>query len=290
MELDFYKLHFSRNDIILVNFYHRTGPGEELRREIARKMCRRHRGVGGNGLIFIFSGEEHAVRMDYYLPDGRDANLLGDAILCTGRFAFDSGMVNKDRFVVETINGPKGVDCIDSNNFRISLGIPETLSGTPLQEEVSEVFTQLVEVEGKNYPITPVRVGRAGGVLLFRDEPVEGLKFLSRKIEKSNFFGVQLLPVFGKVFSREELLVNTWFREQGVDFSSAGSIATVAAIVNGFCDREVLLHIQGKDSFLQWVEPTNEIFLTGSAEYVFSGTYYFDEQSDGDISDYFIDR
>jgi diaminopimelate epimerase len=61
------------------------------------------------------------------------------------------------------------------------------------------------------------------------------------------------------------------------DPCTCAASALVAAVVNGFTDREVFVHLKGGDVFLQWEETDAHIWLTGPAAYVFTGTYDFAE-------------
>ncbi len=59
------------------------------------------------------------------------------------------------------------------------------------------------------------------------------------------------------------------------DECACAAAGLVAAVVSGFTDREVFVHVRGGDIFLQWEERDNHIWLTGPARYVFTGTYDF---------------
>ena len=51
----------------------------------------------------------------------------------------------------------------------------------------------------------------------------------------------------------------------------------VASVLNGFTDREVLVHLEGGNLLIQWSGEDNRLYATGPADYVFTGTYYFEE-------------
>ena len=74
---------------------------------------------------------------------------------------------------------------------------------------------------------------------------------------------------FLQVVSREEMRLRSWGDEG--DPCACASAALVAAVVNGFTDREVFVRMSGGDVFLQWEELDNHIWLTGPAAYVFTG-------------------
>ena len=87
---------------------------------------------------------------------------------------------------------------------------------------------------------------------------------------------------FVRLINKEEIQVRIWKRGVGESLScvACASATVVAAAINGFSDREVMVHLKGGDLFIQWNEKNNHIFVTSSAFYVFSGSYYFEEGND----------
>jgi diaminopimelate epimerase len=57
----------------------------------------------------------------------------------------------------------------------------------------------------------------------------------------------------------------------------AACAAAVAAVLNGFGDRQTLVHLEGGNLFMDWSEADNLVYSSGPADYVFLGTYYYDE-------------
>ena len=81
------------------------------------------------------------------------------------------------------------------------------------------------------------------------------------------------------VLSREEITVRTWIRSQGELLSSefGAGAAVVASVLNGFTDRDVQVHLSGGNLLIQWSEEDNRLYCSGPADYVFTGTYYYEE-------------
>ena len=73
--------------------------------------------------------------------------------------------------------------------------------------------------------------------------------------------------------------VRTWQVGLGEQLASEGAAcaAAVAAVLNGFGDRQTLVHLEGGNLFLEWSEADNLVYASGPADYVFLGTYYYDE-------------
>jgi len=280
MELDFYKVHACRNDLILLNYLYKDQfPDRRLLPLLARRMCDRHSGVGANGLLVLERGSEHPVRLTHLLPTGEVTDRQNDALLCLARIAFDSGVSGGKRVVVESRVGVRTVDFIDSAHFRVSIGRPSAVDGSvELREEPNREYTTPVKIDGKRYSVTPLHLQYPSAVLFSTDWSRAKLMHLSRSLRQPAVYSHGVHPVFCQVYSKDEMAIRTWFRREPVDYSSAAGIAVVAAVLNGLADREVLVHCNNDELFVQWQEATNEVYVTGSVDYLFTGTYYFEEE------------
>jgi diaminopimelate epimerase len=166
---------------------------------------------------------------------------------------------------------------IDSANVRLDMGMPFTGEKTmEIKESLSETFTRTILVEGRSLSYTPISLGRPYA-MLFVPELSFPLRKTARTIAAQPDFPDGTGIGFVQVYSREEMRLRAWEAEgEGAgDECACAAAALVAAVVNGFTDREVFVHLKGGDVFLQWEEADNRIWLTGPAAYVFTGTYDF---------------
>ncbi len=280
MELDFYKIHTCRNDYILLNRLYGAEPvPAELLPTMARRICDRHLGVGANGVVVLSRGVKESARIELFLPDGEPSGRLNDALICMARLAFDAGVSGGKKIVVECSGGERTVDFIDSSHFRVSLGVPlDVASGAEIREEPDREYAAAVLVDGRNHIVTPLRLQYDAAVHFHGGLSREKLMRLSRSLRKAGIRPA-IHPIFAQVYSKDEMLVRNWFKREPVDYTSAAGIATVASTLNGFTEREALVHCNDEDVFVQWVESTGEVLATASASYLFSGTYYLDEEA-----------
>lgn len=280
MELEFYKIHTCQNDFILVSYlYRKEAPALEWFPTIARSMCSRHLGVGANGLIVLLPGVEHPVKLLVFRPNGQPAELYNDALLCMSRYAFDSGVAGGERIAVECPTGIKTVDFIDSNHFRISIGTPRSIDDmSELHELPDRDYHKTVEVDGKKVPFTPVHLQYSAAVVFAGDTGRSKLKRLSRSMRRSPAMTDPGHPVFSRIYSKDEIEIFTWFKQEAVDYASAAGAATVSAVLNGLSDREVIAHCNKQELYVQWVQSANEVLVTSAADYIFSGSYYLEEE------------
>jgi len=276
MDINFYKIQFAKNDLIVANFLHSPPPGEEEKQQLSYIMCKRHSGIGGNGLIFLLPGKNHTLKIELFRPSGEKDSLLFDGLFCSGRFAFDFGLVENETITIESGESTYKLTVIDSNNLQINIGKPFFMnSGEELKEEPDKDYNTIIAVENKRYAITPIQLaGRNFGIHFPGEFNKNTLKDLSLSITEMTKGEESFQPVFSQIFSREEMSTTVWMNKKRIDFCSAAGAACIASVINGFSEREVLLHMNGEDLFIQWNNYTNNLLVTGTPKYVFAGTYY----------------
>lgn len=85
MDLPFTKMNGAGNDFVMLD--NRTGALALDKAAIAR-LCDRHRGVGGDGLLMVEPAQSGAdFRMRYYNSDGGEAEMCGNGARCFARYA-----------------------------------------------------------------------------------------------------------------------------------------------------------------------------------------------------------
>ena len=245
---------------------------------MAQGMLDRSFGVGGNALIVLGTTAEGLLPVRCLDAEGDDFPITANAVRCVARYATDSGAVSANEFFIECGGQKTRVQIIDSINVRVDLGMP---------------FSRR---EGRRDPGKPPRVLHArhprpgplghlhthlAGALVRHDlragllvSPSAGPRGKSPRRQTSpRGHGIG----FVQVVSREELRLRTWEApgEPPADESACAAAALVAAVVNGFTDRELFARLKGGALFLQWEEPDNRLWVTGPGSYVFTGTWDF---------------
>lgn len=277
MEFDFYKIQTCGNDFILANYLYEPPPQERDLRGIAKKACKSHSGIGANGVLFIEKGDEHEVKIQSFTAAGKKPGLYNDDVVCAAKFAFDSGFANKDRIGIETANGVRIVEVIDSAHFRIDLGPPKELDGNKeIKEQPDKDFNSSVEFEGIRHVLTPLYLHRHAAVMV-TNQHSGSLKSVGASV-RAAFTDFEVTPIFLRIFSRDQIAMHIkWYRNIP-DFSSAGGAAIVAAIANGFCEQTVIVNCNRETLYAQWNQSDNHVLVTLSPQYVFSGSYYMEDQ------------
>lgn len=277
MELNFYKLQIGGNDLILINQLGKTIIDKTLLPQLSKNLCKRSKGVGSNGVIYLYPGIEHEVQIKFYNSKGSSSKISYDALLCTAKYVFDYGLSGSEYIVIESDFGVITVDCIDSTNFRISLGEPSTEKGEPLLENSESDYNRQAVIEGRSTVYTPVTLKETGLSVFFSNRQKNDKKDIAdyfRRLRRKK----QYRTVFVNIFNEEEIGVETYSQYFRRDNCFISAIAGVSSVINGLCDRELTVYYRTDTLFFQWDRDDNQVYITGQPGYVFSGTFYFDEE------------
>ncbi len=121
------------------------------------------------------------------------------------------------------------------------------------------------------------------GSIKYIDVDVENGKVVSAKVDMgSPVLEAKKIPVFPdrvntefvNITDRKNLNMRVWERGSGETLAcGTGTCATVvAAILNGYVDNDVTVHLIGGDLKISWSgNEADSVFMTGPAETVFSG-------------------
>ena len=123
--------------------------------------------------------------------------------------------------------------------------------------------------------MTCVSMGNPHAVMFIEKSPREfELEKYGPLFEGNSVFPRRVNAEFAFVQSRKSIEMRVWERGTGETLAcGTGTCATVvAAILNGIADNEVTVHLLGGDLEISWSgNEGDSVFMTGPAEYVFSG-------------------
>ena len=277
MQIEFVKMHGIGNDYV---YWDRAAGAaadepqvEALLPALAQRMADRHFGVGGDGLVLIERGETQPLRMRMFNADGSEAEMCGNGIRCVARYAHDTGLANGARFSIQTMRRDVAVEVLDDGRVCADMGAPRTfdqqaeLSPAPLPPES-------LAIDGTNYQFTPVSMGNPHAVVFVDHLDLE-LPVIGPKFEHHPRFPERTNTEFVVPLSRDRLRMRVWERGSGETLAcGTGACAVaVAAVVTGRSERRVTIHLRGGDLEILWSPEDNHVYMTGPAEYAFTGTF-----------------
>jgi diaminopimelate epimerase len=272
----FTKAHGLGNDFILVA----EGDAPAEREEWAIRLCDRHRGIGGDGVV-LHRPAPDGVRFLLVNADGLPGEISGNGLRCLAALAVREGWAEA-RLVVHTVVGPKPVVVapVDGGRYRVEtdLGVPLLGSAdvpVALDPPAPTVIDHPLEAGGRTVLVTATSMGNPH-CAVFCDSPADEalLGTLGPALERHPFFPRRTNVEFVTVLARDEIRVRFW--ERGVGYTTASGTgsasAVVASILTGRTGRRVRAVCDGGTLEVDWPEG-GRLKQVGEAELLFDGRW-----------------
>lgn len=275
--MKFMKMHGSGNDFVFLDHFH--GAAEVDYPKLAKKLCHRQFGIGGDGLIVILPSNIADARMRIWNSDGSEPEMCGNGIRCFARYIYDQGIVTKNSMQVETLAGILTLNLDIQNGqvqgVRVDMGEPILRAELiPVLAQGLPVMGQSLEVCGETFQYTAVSMGNPHCVIFVENFATLDFERVGPAIEQHSLFPRKTNVEFIEVNSPKEITMKVWERGVGPTLScGTGACASaVAAVLNQKTDRAVTVHLSGGDLLVEW-GLDNHVYMTGSATYVFQGEW-----------------
>lgn len=268
----FTKMQGNGNDFIVVEDFNNKIENEA---ELARKLCDRHFGIGGDGILIVRSSSKAHIQMVIINSDGSYAAMCGNGIRCFAKYVYDNKLVDGKEITIETGDGIKTAFLNIKDNIvasvRINMGKPDFAPKAIPADTGVEVVNSKINANNKNYEITSMLMGVPHTVIfgpLGDFDVYEG-----RAIEKHELFPQGTNVNFTEVNDRKNIKVKTWERGAGPTLAcgTGSCAAVVAANKLGYVDNKVEVEIPGGKLLIEVSE--KGVFMTGPAEVSFFGEF-----------------
>ncbi len=276
--LRFAKAHGLGNDFILVG--EERAPREEVA-AWARRLCERHTGVGGDGVLLWSVDHPRRARMRLLNADGGEAEISGNGLRCLSASLVHAGLL-EPLHVVTTAAGEREVEVRPQSPARFlvtcDLGAPILASDAipmRLAPPRAAVIDAPLEAAGRGLRVTATSLGNPH-CAVFVDEPVSDalLAELGAALERHPAFPRRTNVEFVSVVAPGELRVRFWERGVGPPRASGtgAASAAVAAVLGGRAERRVRVVCDGGVLEVFWPEG-GAVRQTGEVELLFEGEW-----------------
>lgn len=251
------KAHAFGNDFLLADAG--AAEGAASMAEVARQVCDRHRGIGGDGLMLVTPTTAGA-DTQLWNADGSRAEISGNGVRCAAAWiANQRGTATGETVIIGTVAGPRRLTLLDRGEgrftFRAEMGLPEQL-----REETIVVGHAPVRC-------VVLRVGNPQCVVL---GPVTEARLhdIASRLAVHPFFPEGTNVELASVESPGVVRILIWERGVGpTEASGTGACAAaVAAAFAGGASRAVDVVSPGGIQHVEWTDET--IWLTGWAEMI----------------------
>jgi diaminopimelate epimerase len=310
--IPFTKMHALGNDFVVVSSVdlRATQCGSRLLKgwqnfapQLARALCDRNRGVGGDGLILVieheltgklersieglppYKGSETAdIGWIYTNSDGSSSDMCGNGLRCVALFAVERRLVSDHNFTLATAAGVMSVDYQSAHAITVDMGKPELVpERIPVVARNSERFVGepiVITENGSDRPLSATCVNMGNPHCVIFGEEYDGAAYrdarldsLARQIQSNRIFpqgvNVEFVGDIAPAYAR----VLVWERGCGPTLACASGAAAVlvAGVLAGKLERTATIELPGGQLKAQWSGEDDHVRLTGSATEVFNG-------------------
>lgn len=246
------------NDFLLIEGVH----AQPDLAAFSKRICDRHRGVGADGVEWLFPDNEADIRARLFNADGSEAEISGNGTRCVAAWlAAESGLESAR---IRTGAGVRECKLTDRSGGRFEF---ETNMGEPQPGEELSIKLAFGEVRG-----IPVSVGNPHFVV-FVEEFRPGWQAEAVEMGRHHDFKYSINVELVRAVSRGEIEARFFERGVGETLSSGtGSCAAaVAAIASGRAESPVKVVTPGGVQSVRWEK---ELFLRGPAELLCRGEFF----------------
>lgn len=270
-------MHGCGNDYVYIDCTENIIENES---KAAIDLSDRHFGIGGDGMILIKKSDIADFEMVMYNADGSRGAMCGNGIRCVAKFVFDHKLTDKTSIAIASMGAIKYIDLKVENGVavgaKVDMGKPNLKADEiPVVSENEKAINEPIIVDGNEYKMTCISMGNPHAVIFTEISPKEiELEKIGPKFENNPVFPDRTNTEFVKIIDRSNIEMRVWERGSGETLAcGTGACASaVAAIINGYCDNNVTVHLLGGDLEISWSGNENDsVFMTGPAVTVFDG-------------------
>lgn len=265
----FYKYHGTGNDFIIID--NRNDSIREAEKgELAKALCDRHFGIGGDGLILVETSGGADGRMRIFNPDGSEAEMCGNGIRCMGKFLYEIG-TQKEMLLIETASGIKElaltVERGTVTNVSVEMGAPKDVA-----------LNKKIEIEGAVWEYSFVDSGVPHAVIFVDDIESVNVSLVAPIIRHSPVFPKGANVNFVQKIGERKFKIRTYERGVGGETLACGTGISASGVAAVFLGRapdgeELEFQARGGSVFVKLERENAEIkvIMTGPTEFVFEG-------------------
>ncbi len=267
-KVHFTKMHGAGNDYIYINAM------QEIPKDLptlAHLISDRHFGIGSDGLVAIMPSDIADFRMRMFNADGSEAEMCGNASRCIAKYVYEKGLTDKNEITLETLAGIKLLRLNLNDNSVESVTVD---MGKPLAGDLKR---EIVFGDGKTFEVTQIDMGNPHAVIFTGDLSDSNVLRNGPRLEVAEIFPQKSNIEFVEVLDRGHVRMRVWERGSGETLAcgTGACAATVASVLNNFTGRSVELQLPGGMLQVEWKEDNNHVYLTGGAEFIAEGIYYY---------------
>ncbi|WP_181186222.1 diaminopimelate epimerase [Alkalicoccus urumqiensis] len=296
MQLEFIKVHGSKNDFVLIDEMEGTALSEEQLRDISRELSRRDGAIGSDGLLAVLPSTSGDAQMRMFNSDGSEAEMCGNGLRCAARYAAEK--LGREELVMETmkadLNCAKVPDVFDGvQTYEVAIEpvslVPQEV---PINREKDVRGEVLPELKSERR-FTALSVPNPHLVTIVDAVDDEEVEEVGRRANEAS----ELMPngtnvSFVQILDDHTIFVRTYERGVGLTNAcgTAMSASTLTAVLHGHVPAGDVITVINRGGMVQTVvlgeERSWRIRLRGNATVEGAGTVLFHEDGRAELIHY----
>jgi diaminopimelate epimerase len=272
VEIDFLKVSGAGNDFLLIDNLRSTLSIDWPSFAVA--ACSRSFGVGADGILVLEPSDKAAFIMRYFNADGSFGGMCGNGGRCVVRYAVERGIAGR----LVNFEACENIYHGEVRGDRVTLNLPD-IPGRPKSESYRIGATEILEgwVINTGSPHVVLKTTSLDEVDILR---------IGRAIRNHASAGPEGTNV--NFYTTEAGVVALRTYERGVEAETlaCGTGAVAVALVSSMLDGRsapVLLRVRSGEhltvGFSRASMGYTEVFLEGSAHFLFSGSILYDDKA-----------
>ncbi len=272
MKLKFAKMHGLGNDFAVIDAINQQF---DPRPDLVRRWADRYDGIGFDQMLIVEKPVSDAAAFKYriYNADGGEVAQCGNGARCFAHFVREQGLTDLDVIPVETNTGLLRLEAIDTNRYRVDMGIPRfEPAEIPLRTEMRQDLYQ-TDYEGSEISFSAVSIGNPHMVIQVDDIDSAAVETLGLYFESHLLFPQRANIGFMQVLGRDAFKLRVYERGVG-ETRACGSGACAAMVVGvqlGLLDTTAKAILLGGELNLEWQGDSNPVMMTGETAMVYQG-------------------
>lgn len=223
MTLRFAKMSGAGNDFILLDAALRQNgrpiPARLGLAALAKRLCDRREGIGGDGLIHLSLSGRGAPRMRYFNADGSEA-FCGNGARCSAWWARQSGRTKTREFTLLTLAGELRARIVGRERVAIRMPVVGAVSGP-----------RSLLIGGRRLAVYSVNTGVPHAVVEAADLRRFPVHEIGRALRRHPLFKPEGTNADFVAFGRREIALRTYERGVEDETLACGTGAAAAALV-----------------------------------------------------------
>lgn len=273
MSLNFTKMHGLGNDFLIFDALEQKitlSPAQ------IRWLSDRHLGVGCDQVLVIAPAKspENDFQYRIFNADGGEVENCGNGARCFARYIHDHQLSPKKILRVETANGIIYPEILANGYVRVDMGppifAPEQI---PINTHLIALTHELI-IGSNTRTLAILSMGNPHAIQIVDNIHQAPVSTEGPLIEQHAFFPKRVNAGFMQIIDPAHIHLRVYERGAGETMAcgTGACAAVVAGRLLGYLNENVTVHTRGGTLNIDWTGANNPVYMSGPAEYVFTGT------------------